>query len=243
MAKQTGLGDNFYVSGVNVSGDINSLSRIGGGPAAVPVTGIDKSAYERIGGERDGSLEFTSYFNKDLIHPVLKTLPRTDVQACYFRGTTLGNPAAGLVGKQVNYDLTRADDGSLTMDCQLMANGFGLDWGRSLTAGVRSDTAATNGSSIDTTASVSFGAQAFLQVFSFTGTSVSISIEDSADNASFAAVTGLTFATVTSAPAVERLETGRTAAIRRYIRVVTTGTFSQCSFAVVICKNAVATVF
>ena len=37
----------------------------------------------------------------------------------------------------------------------------------------------------------SFGVQAYLQVFSFTGTDVTITIQDSADNSSFANITGL----------------------------------------------------
>ena len=40
----------------------------------------------------------------------------------YTRGTTLGNPAACMVAKQINYDPTRAADGSLTIAVQAEAN-------------------------------------------------------------------------------------------------------------------------
>ena len=243
MAKQSGLGDNFYVSGFNLSGDTASLNEIGGGPALIDVTGIDKSAFERIGGLRDGRIEWTSHFNDatDKQHLALRSLPTTDRQLMYFRGTTLGNPVAALVGKQLNYDFTRADDGKLTAAVRAEANGFGIEWGQSLTAGVRTDTTATNGTSIDTTASLSFGAQAYLQVFTpLTGTNVIVTIEDSADNVTFAAVAGLAFTSVTAAPAEERLATSNTATIRRYIRAVTTGTFTSASFAVCIVKNEIA---
>ncbi|MGW5467684.1 hypothetical protein [Streptomyces chartreusis] len=242
MAKTSGLGDNYYVGGYNVSGDINSLGKIGGGPAALEFTGIDKSAFERKGGLRDGSIEFVSYFNPSAgqAHPVLAALPTVDIHTMYMRGTAIGNDGACLVGKQANYDGSRADDGGFTFQAQVLANSYGLEWGTQLTAGLRTDTSATNGTSFDTGASASFGAQAYLQVTAFTGTSVTVKIQDSADNSSFADVSGLSFAAVSSTPNTQRLQLGATATVRRYVRAVTTGTFSSATFAVVLNKNAAA---
>jgi hypothetical protein len=246
MAKQSGLGDNFYLGGYDLSGDTASLDEVGGGPAVIDVTGIDKSAFERIGGLRDGRIEWTSHFNRgtgtDGSHNFMATLPYADRQAMYFRGTTLGNPVACLVGKQLNYDWTRADDGKITIKVHIDGNGYGLEWGRSLTAGVRTDTAATNGTGIDTTASASFGGQAYLQVFSFTGTDVTVKIQDSADNATFADVAGFAFTQVTAGPTVERIALGNTATLRRYLRAVTvtTGGVTSVSFAVAVIKNEIA---
>jgi hypothetical protein len=62
MAKQSGLGDNFYIGGYDLSGDVSSLDAISGGPALIDVTSIKKSANERIGGQRDGSMKFTTWF-------------------------------------------------------------------------------------------------------------------------------------------------------------------------------------
>jgi hypothetical protein len=238
--KEWGGGDNFYIDGYNVSGDINSLGTIACPMAVEDNTGIDKYAIERKGLLHDGHLEGVAYFNPSVgqAHPKLSALPTADVVASYWRGTILGNPVASLVGKQLNYDGNRADNGSLRFAFAADANAFGLDWGRSLTAGVRTDSGAANGSSIDTTASVSFGAQAYLHVFAFTGTSVTVKIQDSADNSAFADVTGLTFTAATGQTS-QRLATGRTATIRRYLRVVTTGTFSNAAFAVMISKNKV----
>lgn len=241
MAKSTGLGDNFYLGGFDLSGDINSLSKISGTLATLDVTAINESAMERLGGHRDGAMDFTAYFNPTGAHPVLAALPTADVQASYRRGTILGNPAAELIAKQVNYDPTRGTDGALTVACALSANSYGLEWGQQLTAGLRTDTAATNGASIDTGASASFGAQAYLQVTAFTGTDVTVKIQDSADNATFADVAGLTFTQTTSAPGAQRLATGNTATIRRYLRAVTVtiGGVTSVTFAVTICKNSV----
>src|SRR6187402_237329 len=113
MAKQSGMGDNFYIDGYNLSGDVQSLSRVGGGPNPGDVTSIDKSAFERIGLLRDGAMEFTTFFNDEAVTAplgavtVLKALPVTDRIASYFRGTAVGSPAASLVSKQVNFDPSR----------------------------------------------------------------------------------------------------------------------------------------
>lgn len=239
MAKSSGLGDNLYVSGVNVSGDINSLKRIGGGPKALDFTGIDKSAPERIGGERDGDLSWLSYFNPTGAHPTFSALPTTDVICTYCRGTTLGNPAACLVGKQVNYDPKLDKDGSFKFDVQALANGFGVEWGVQLTAGQRTDTTATNGASVDqTTASTAFGWQAYLHVFAFAGTSVTVQLQDSADNATFANLgTGGAFTAATGITSQRLASPGATDTVRRYVRAVTSGTFTNAVFSVVFVRN------
>lgn len=244
MSKQGGLGDALYVAGNDLSGDITALQNVGGGPAVLTTTGINKSAIERIGGLRDGRLEFTSWWDPDLggSHAVLSALPTADVVMTYCRGTTLGAPAACINAKQPDYAGTRADDGSFTFQVATQANGFGLEWGVLLTAGERTDTAATNGASIDTAASAAFGAQAYLHVFGFTGTDATVKIQDSADNVTFADVTGLAFTQITAAPGAQRIATANTATIRRYVRAVTvtTGGFTSLAFAVAINKNPIA---
>ncbi|TDC47639.1 hypothetical protein E1281_25910 [Actinomadura sp. KC345] len=248
MAKSSGLGDNLYIDGVDVSGDIGSLGNIGGGPAALEMTGINKSAIERRGGVRDGAIEFTSFFNpsEDETHDVLSMLPTADRLVSYYRGTAAGGWAANLVAKQIGYDPTRGEDGALTLATQAQANGYGLEWARQLTAGKRSDTEATDGTSLDLGAASSFGLQAYVQVFSFTGTSVTIKLQGSSDDAAadaFADITDGDFTAVTTAPTAERIQTARDAAIERYIRVVTTGTFTECTFAVSVAINKTAVTF
>lgn len=248
MAKQSGLGDNLYVDGYNLSGDVGSLSRIGGGPAAIDVTGIDKSANERIGGMRDGSIEFMAFFNDAASqeHPVLSALPTTSRYVTYCRGTSLGSPSACCYAKQVNYDPTRNADGSFTIQTQALSDQYGIQWGNLLTAGRRTDTAATNGTGVDGGASSAFGLQAFLHVFSFTGTSVTIKLQESSDNGAgdaFADVTGGAFTVVSSAPQAQRIATSSALSVERYLRVVTTGTFSSCTFAVTVVRNETAVTF
>src|SRR5882724_10756902 len=111
MTKQSGLGDNLYISGYDLSGDIGSLDSISGPQAVLDVTSIDKSAMQRIGGERDGLIEYTAFFDKQAnqAHSRLSLLPTTDQMLTYCRGTAAvgehlvrrreqTQPRVGLVG-------------------------------------------------------------------------------------------------------------------------------------------------
>jgi hypothetical protein len=244
VTKQSGMGDYLLIDGYDFSGDIGSIGRIGGGPAASDVTGITSSAMERIGLLRDGGIDFTSWFNPstDRQHDVLSTLPYASRQETYCRGLGLGSQAASCVLKQLNYDPTRGQDGALSIAISGQADAYGLEWGVQLTPGKRTDTTATNGASIDGAASTAFGAQAYLHLVAFTGTDITVTLEDSADDVTFAAVTGGAFAAKTGI-GFERIQTGRTATIRRYTRIATTGTFTSATFLVNFVRNATLTNF
>lgn len=245
MAKTSGLGDNFYIAGYDLSGDVASLEQIGGGPAAGDVTAIKSSAHERIGLHRDGGMQFSSRFNTSAgaEHPALSTLPRTDVVATYFRGTTLLNPAAGCIGKQIDYNGSRATNGDLTIKVQVQANGFGLEWGKQITAGLRTDTTATTGAAVDDNgAGTSFGGQAYIVVTAFSGTSVTVDIQSATTSGGSYATTGLTSSAFTAIGA-QRLSVANTTTINRFLKVVTTGTFTSATFAVLFVRNASAVVF
>lgn len=250
MSKTSGLGQRLLWAAVDVSGDIGSIDGIHGGPALLDVTGIDKSAMERIGGLRDGGLEFTSYFNPSAgaAHPTFSALPTVDVVVSYLTGTTLGVPAAGLVAKQIDYAPKRGSDGSFTMSISAEADGFGLEWGVNGTAGLRTDAAATNGASVDAgvlVGTTAFGLQLYVQLVAFTGTSVTIKVQSSTDDAvgdPYSDVTGATTGALSAAGAV-RIATASNASVERYLRVVTTGTFSNAQFHVAIMRNLTATAF
>lgn len=251
MSKETGLGAGLLLAGYDWTGDAIKLDDIGGGFTALDDTGIDKLAYERVPGLRDGRINGTVWFNPaaNMSHKRLSTLPSTDVQAQYWHRQVIARPVACIVAKQANYDGNRSQDGSFTFDFGLVGNAYGLEWCTGLTAFKRSDTTATNGTAVDMASatfagSSTFGLQAYLQVFSFTGTSVTIKLQESSDNGAdaYADVTGGAFSTVTGITH-ERIQTTRALTVERYLRVVTTGTFSQCTFAVAVARNDVATAF
>lgn len=241
MAKSSGLGSVLYYDGYDLSGDKQAFD-IASPMTPIDVTAINKSAMERIGGRRDGAMSSVSFFNPTAgqAHDVESALLLTDRVYTIGIGSAIGSPAACLVAKQIGYDPTRGADGVLTFNVEAMANGYGLEWGSLLTAGTRTDTSATNGTSLDTTASASFGAQFYLHVTAFTGTDVTIKLQDSADNSSFADLTAGAFTSVTMGPQSQRIQTARDATVRRYLRVATatTGGFTSVSFAVTAVKNA-----
>lgn len=250
MAISSGLGQAFYYGGYDLSGDTGSADDIGGGLVGTQdVTPISASAFKRIGLLRDGRISWMSFFNDATgqAHERLSALPTTDRHLMWATGSTIGDPAACLVGKQINYDPTRPQDGSLTIAVNAQANSYGLEWCDLLTAGVRTDTTATNGASLDLgTGSTAFGLQAYLQVIAFTGTSVTIKLQESSDNGAgdaWADVTGGAFTAVTAARTTERIQTARNQTVERYLRVVTTGTFSNVQFLVAVNRPDVEVLF
>lgn len=242
MSKESGLGANFYMDQYDLSNDTNSFGNISKGLSPLDMTGIDKFAPERKAGQLTGNIALTTFFNPSNAHAAYSPLPRTDRQLSYFTKQTLGAPVAAMIGKQTGYDPSREADGKLTAEVNSDSNAYWLDWGLALTAGKRTDTTATNGTGVDFAIQgmpASFGLQAYLHVFAFTGTSVTIKLQSSSDNGAgdaFADVTGGSF-TLVSAVGKERIQTGRTLAIERYLRVVTSGTFSSVTFAVAVCAN------
>ncbi len=306
--KTSGLGDNLYLGGYDLSGDVGSVDQLQVPVATFDVTSIKSSAMERIYGRRDGNLSFTSFWefsgavstpsfpattvpqvstypfpvlvtiaagtvtnvtvNGSTVgsgdgsyllpalgsitvtytgsptwtwtatgaeHDILSTLPRANTVACYLRGTTVLNPTFSLVGKQIDYDTTRDASGNLTNKVQIQANSFGGEWGKQVTAGLRTDTVATTGAFVDDNgAGTAFGGQAYFQLVAFAGTSVTIDVQSATASGGSYTTTGLTTTAMTTVGA-QRVATANTATINRYLKVVTTGTF-----AVAFTRNQVA---
>lgn len=252
MAKASGLGDALFVDGYDLSGDVGAVQTLASPSGDLDVTGLDKSAHERLYGLFDGLIEFRPWFNDAAFHEHLVLRAKasgTDRIVTYFHGAAIGNMAASLVAKQANFDWSRGNDGSLQGTVQAMGNGYGLEYGGGggtlvaqdgqLTAGKRTDTGATDGASLDCgiAGGTSLGCAAVLHVFAFTGTDATVKIQSSSDDGAtdpFADVTGLSFTQITSPPAMERKVTSLTASIERYLRVVTvtTGGFNPMTFAV-----------
>lgn len=119
MAKQNGLGwttcsvDDSGGTPQAIKNDVTNLQFAT--PRAVQdVTGIDKSAMERILNLADFSITLNIVFNpaSNLSHDVFKTVPSTSVA----RTTTLVVASKTLANEVLytDYPLTRANDGALT---------------------------------------------------------------------------------------------------------------------------------
>jgi len=248
MTKTHGMGDQLWVGGVDLGADTNSLNRIAGGPAVLNLTDITQSAFERQGGERDGGMDLTSYWNPTRAHPVYSALPTSDVVFTYAHTTAIGGATANVVAKQINYDGDRATDGGFLLNVQAQANGYGLQWALQATAGKRTDTAATAAGSVTaldqgSASPGAFGGVMWVHLFAFTGTSVTIKLQESSDNGAdaYADVVGATTGALTSVTAM-RIELGLIN-VERYLKVITTGTFSNAVFAVSFGRHATSVVY
>ena len=85
-----------------------------------------------------------------------------------------------------------------------------------------------------------------MHVFGVTGTSVTVKIQESSDNGvgdAWADVAGGGFTTVNAGSVSAQRIAAVPANLERYLRVVTTGTFSAASFAVQLTRNATAVSF
>lgn len=249
MTKSSGLGARLYVAGYDLSGDVGSVEEVGGGNDPLVVTAIRSSAPERIGGKRDGRINFTSFFNDATgqEHDALKGRPLTDVLVSYLHRATIGSPSAHMMAKQVNYDPTRPEDGSLTLGVSALANGFGLEWADQLTAGLISVTGNGSQTSIDygvTIGTTAFGAQAYLQVSEFTGSGVAVVVDQSSDNGVGDAWSPVISFSVTSAGRSFQRATAATAttSIERYLRATVTAfpAFTSLTYSLAVVKNLVA---
>lgn len=247
MAKQGGLGDQLFVGGYDLGDDIGSVGNISGGPAPLEVTGITKEAFQRIGGVRSGRMELSAFFNDaaDQAHEVLSALPTADTILTYLHGVAIGDPAACLNAKQVNYDPSRAQDGGLLIGVEAQSNQYGLEWGVQLTPGKRTDTGANSSvPSHDHGAETAFGGQAYFQVFSFVGTDATIVVRGASDSG-FS--TGLqdqaTLLVDSSTPQAARVESVSTVRQHLKINTTTTGGFTSLVFAVAFVRNETAVTF
>lgn len=249
MAKTHGMGDQYWYGGNDLGATVNSLSRIGGGPAPIDLTDITQSAYERKGGQRDGGMTTVHYFDPTVAHPVLSLLPTADVIATYAHTTAIGGWTANVVAKQIGYDGSRAQDGGYLLTVDAQANGYGLQWAMQATAGKRTDAAATAAGAVTALDQASatpgaFGGVMWVHLFSLGSGSVTIKLQESSDNGAdaYADVTGATTGALSSGGQALRVELGLIN-VERYIKVVTTGTFTNAVFATSFYRHRVATAY
>lgn len=240
MAKDHGLGNALYVNGHDLSGEAQTWN-ISGTKPMQNMTTLRQLAFDRSGLIPDSSFAYETLFDPTVghTHEYLSTLPTTDQLVSLLIRETLGWPVANMFVKQLNYDATRSGDGALLFKTDSSSSkGTYWDWGNLLTAGIRTDTAATNGTGVDMGANFAdfnFGLQAYLHVFAHTGDDVTVKLQESSDNGAgdaWADVVGGSFGAIDDANARSgyRITTARGQTIERYLRVVTTGTFSSTSF-------------
>jgi hypothetical protein len=221
MAKTAGLGDQLYISGYDMSGQIGAVQSLSKTFAEQDVTGLDKSAVERILLLGDGEIGFANYYDpvSPGLHALFNTLPDADALVSYFRGSTLGAMTASLLGKQINYGLARGADGSLIgANIAVKGSGYGLEYGYSLTAGKKTSVAAETLDGLDGTLNGYPNSPAsndptvfVLHMFSMAGAAgddVTVEIWDSDDDAvgdPYAKIAEFTNVDISAVPTAERI--------------------------------------
>lgn len=251
MAKQTGLGvERLFIDGNNVSGNIGSISAIAAKRALADRTDITQSAIERVGMIQDGQMTFNAWWDGTPVtgaHQVLKGLRNSGI--CTFtHGLSLGDPVASLVAHQVDYQIPRSPDGTLAATIDMVASGgVPLEWGVLLTGSAgqpyQTFASAGNGSDVDlTTVSTAFGGTLYVQLLSLATGTVTIKVQDAATLPTYADVSGMTTGGIAaaSAPTAVRVAIGATATIRRYVRIVTSGTFTNAVIVAALVRNEAA---
>ena len=136
MAKQTGLGDYIAVDDSggtirDISNDVTSYS-INVPQNMFEVTGVDKSAVERIVGLNDYTLSISGVFNKasNKSHDVFKTRTGTRTVTIAIGGNTTGYPELESEMLVNEYNLERGDDGGLNWTTTLsLSDGTTPTWG------------------------------------------------------------------------------------------------------------------
>ena len=237
MAKKSGLGQQIFVHGYDLSGDVSAINNAGSPRDLLDATALNASAHERFVGLSDGNLGVSSWFNDatEQEHDAFKGLVTTDRIVVWAFGATRGDVAACLVAKQLNYDGSRGTDGSLsfTIDTQA-ASGVPLEWGNTLTTGKETHGSAGSSTSRDDGAATSAGMVGYLSITDIDSGTPTVTIQQSSDNGSsdaFATVLSFTAVAAAAAPTSERVTVS--GAVERYLRITTTGTFSNLDFCVV----------
>ena len=238
MAKVNGLNVRLYVEGYDLSGDANALSGLGYTSELLDVTTLDVEAKKRIVGIADAEVSVDAFFDpaSNLSHAVWTSnsgkQPTADQDVLVPMGSAVGDPCVGLVSKQGTMTTTRSPGSAISASATYTtSDGSGLEFGTMLTAHDDTHSSAGSGSVMDGGAATSNGGAGYLHLFSLASGSVTVKIQECAT--SDGSYTDLvTFSTVAAAaaPTSERLTMSGTVA--RYLKVTTTGTFSNAKIAV-----------
>ena len=231
MAKSSGVAGGFYVGGYDLSGDVGAVDNLSSPRATQDVTGIGQSAMDRLLMPGSGEIAFKSFFNDAALqeHVILGALPTTDTQVVYAKGQAIGDVCAMLVAKQIDYNPSRNSDGSLEFTITASStSGVPLEWGVMLSAADDTHGSAGSSSSLDSGASSSAGAAAYLQVIDINSGTPTFKIEDSTNDSSWSDLVSFSAVANGNEPAFERKTVSGT--VNRYLRVTSTGTFSNAKF-------------
>ena len=233
MAIKSGLGQQFYTAGYDISGDVGAVDEMSVTIADLVVAGIDKSAAVRVQTRADARCAYSGFFNKAAgqQHAALKGMPTADVlESFLIAGAVRGAVAMQLLATRLQpYVHTHGRDGSAEFSVAGMANNAPLEDSVLLTAGTDSHGSASSSASVDENGAgggdSAEGAIGFLQVMSFASGTPTFILEDSSNDSAWATL--ISFGAVAARTGVRTTVTG---AVGRDFRATTTGTFTTAVF-------------
>jgi len=235
MAKVSALNTRIYMTGTDLSGDASSLDGVGYSNNVLDVSTLDSGAPKRIIGSVNGSLSVSAWFDAaaNRVHAVMTAnsgkVPTTDQILLIPTGAAVGSDSYHIVGKLANYDVSMPEGGTapVAVSATVESSTYAPQMGKMLTAHDDTHSSATNGDAVDNSASSANGGNAVLQVFSLASGTATVKVQHSANNSTWADL--VTFTAVTDKASEYKAVTGT---VNRYLRVASTGTFSNLVLAV-----------
>ncbi|ANS03209.1 hypothetical protein [uncultured Mediterranean phage uvDeep-CGR2-KM18-C74] len=231
MAKQSGLNVRLYVMGNDLSGDANAIGSMGYTQETLETTPLNAAAATRITGLADGEISVDGYFDNaaNKIHATFTSnsgkLPSADQVVSVALNSAVGDPFVGISSKEAEYNVSRSVGSAITVSSTFPGNGMGGEFGVMLTAHDDTHSSASNGTAVDNTASSASGGSGYIQLISLSSGSVTAKIQHSANNSTWTDLVTFTAAGTSDVPTAQRSEV--TGTVNRYLRVTTTGTFSN----------------
>jgi hypothetical protein len=234
MAKTSGLNVRIYAEGYDLNTDVNSLSGVGYSQELLDTTALATTARSRIIGTNDSALTVNGWFdNGTLLSHALWTSnsgkkPVADQEVIVALGTSIGDPTVCITAKQASYDISRAPASAIATTVEYIeSDGNGAEFGVLLTADKQTDGSATDTASVDNGASSAGGLSGFISAMSLASGSVTVKIQHSTNDSSWSDLVSFTAITGQTA---ERISV--TGTVNRYLRISTSGTFSNLVFVV-----------
>lgn len=183
MAKLSGIGMELYFGGSDLSGCTASIENLSTPRTTIDKTGLVTSSIERVYGHSSGEMTVTTHFNDcaGKEHLRYRNAPTTDVLAMILVRPCKDQEVAMLTAKQVSYDGTRGTDGDFTLSVEAQSNAQFLEWGKVLVTKT-SVSANGNSPSLNNCAASCSGVAVMIQVSVFSGTSISVALQESSDD-------------------------------------------------------------
>jgi hypothetical protein len=219
--------DEFNLSAFFNSADVAATAE------TAETTTFGNAAKTYIAGLQDATLSLAGLFDggTDAVDEVLSAaLGGSAIFSIVPAGAgTIGNRASLAEAFATSYGVSAAVGDAVSISAEAQVSG-GLIPGVVL-ANLVARTAAGQTAALDNAASTAGGVKAFLHLTAFSGTDVTIKIQESADNSTWADL--ITFTQATGATSEVAAATGT---IDRYLRVDISGTFTTVTFAVTLAR-------